>query len=42
MDLVGWVGAGIVVVDGVHAQHSQGVGQVSGDAGELPECKVMH
>ena len=41
MALMGWVGAGIEVVDGMPAEQSQGIGRMSGDAGELPECEVI-
>ena len=30
------------VVDGMHAGQSQGVVHMSGDAGALPECQVIH
>ena len=30
------------VVDGIHAGQSQGVVTISGDAGALLECKVIH
>ena len=34
-------GAGVEVVDGMHAGQ-RGVGRMSGDAGALPECEVIH
>ena len=34
--------AGIEVVGGMHTGESQGVGIMSGDAGALPECEVIH
>ena len=40
MAMVGWVGAGMEVVDGMHAAQSQGVGRKSGDVGAHPGCKV--
>ena len=40
--MVGWLWAGVVVVDGMHAGQNQGVGRMSGDTGSLPECEVMH
>ena len=42
MAMVGWVGAGMEVVDGLHAGQSQGVGVMSRDAGASPECEVIH
>ena len=36
MAMVGWVGAGMEVVDGMHAGQSK-----SRDARALPECKVI-
>ena len=30
------------VVDGMHAGQSRVVGPMSGDAGALPECEVIH
>ena len=42
MAMVGWVGAGIKVVDGMHAELSKVVGRISRDAGALPECEVIH
>ena len=42
MAMVGWVGAGMEVVDGMHAGQSQGgVGHIAGDDGALPEYEVM-
>ena len=41
MDMVGWVGAWMEVVDGVHAEQSQGGGRMSEDAGGLPEYNLM-
>ena len=35
-------GAGMEVVDGVHAGQCQGVVHISRDAGALPACKVIH
>ena len=42
MAMVGWMGVWMEVVDGVHAGQSWGVGCMSGDAGALPECEVIH
>ena len=42
MAVVGWVGVGMEVVDGMLVGQSQGVGHVSGDAGALHECEVTH
>ena len=33
------MGAGMRVVEGIHAGQSKGVGRMSGDAGGLPECE---
>ena len=41
MAMVGWVGAGIEVVDCIHAGQRQGIVRMSGDAGALPECKLI-
>ena len=30
------------VEDGMHAGHRQGIGYISGDAGALQECLVIH
>ena len=38
----GLVGAGMEVVDGKNAGQSRGVGRMTGDAGALSECKVIH
>ena len=38
--VVGWIGVGMEVVVGKHAGQSQGVGRMSGDAREFPECEV--
>ena len=35
-------GAGMEVVDDMHAGQSQGFCRMSIDAGELPECEVIH
>ena len=41
--MVGWVGAGMEVVDGMHAGQSRwGGGRLSEDAGALPEREVVH
>ena len=40
MAVVGWVGAGMEVVDGKHARQNQRVGRMSGDAGALTDCEV--
>ena len=38
----GWLGAGgMEVVDGMHAEQSQWVVRMSGDARALPECEVI-
>ena len=37
MAMVGLVGAGMEVVDGMHAGQSQGIGDMLGDAEALPE-----
>ena len=42
MGMVGWTGAGMEVVDGMHAGKAKGVGCMSGDAGAFPECEVTH
>ena len=42
MAMVGCVGTEIEAVDGMHAGQCQGVGRMSGDAGTLPECEVIH
>ena len=42
MAMVGWVGAGMEVLDDMHAGEYQGVGCMLGDAGALSECKIMH
>ena len=42
MAMVGLVGAGMEVVDGMHAGQSHGICHMSGDAGAFPECKVIH
>ena len=42
MVVVGWVWAGMQMVDGMLAGQSRGVGRMSGDAGALPECDVIH
>ena len=39
MAMVGWMGAGMELVLGKHAGHSQVVGCMSGDAGACPECE---
>ena len=39
MAMVGWVGVGMEVVDGMHAGQSLGVGRMSRDAGAFPECE---
>ena len=36
------MGTEMEVVDGVHVGQSQGVGRLSGDAGALSECEVIH
>ena len=42
MAMLGWVEAGMEVVDGMHVGQSRGeVGRLSGDAGAFPECEVM-
>ena len=38
---MGWVWAGMEVMDGMHAGESHGVGCMSGDAGALPEFEVI-
>ena len=38
MAVVGWMGAGMELVFGKHAEQSQGVCRMSGDAGAFPEC----
>ena len=35
--MMGWVEAGIEVVDGMQSVQSHGVGRMSGDSGALPE-----
>ena len=30
------------VVDGMHADKAKGVGRMSGDAGALPVCEMVH
>ena len=35
------MGAGLEVMDGMHAGQRQGVGCMSEDAGTLPDCEVM-
>ena len=35
-------GAGMEVMDGMYVGQSQGFGGMSGDAGALPECEVIH
>ena len=42
MAMVRWVRAGTEVVDGMHAEQSQGDGRMLEDAGALPECEVTH
>ena len=36
------VGAGMEVVDDMHAEEIQGVERMSGDVRTFPECKVIH
>ena len=38
MAMVGWMGAGMELVLGMHAGQSQVVGRMSGDAEAFPEC----
>ena len=38
MAMVGWMGAGMELVFGKHAGHSQVVSRMSGDAVAFPEC----
>ena len=33
---------GMEVVDGMHSRECRGVDSISGDAGVLPECEVIH
>ena len=40
MAMMRCVGAGMEVMDGMHAGQSRG-GRMSGDTGALPGCKVM-
>ena len=40
MVIVGWVRAGIEVVDDLHAGQGKGVGRMSEDAGALSWCEV--
>ena len=40
MAMVGCMGAGMEVVDGMHAEQSQRVGCMTGDGGALTECEV--
>ena len=42
MAMVGWVGAGMEVVDGMHAGQNQGLGCMFGDARAFPEYEVIH
>ena len=42
MAMMCWVRAGMKVENCMHAGHSRGVGRMSGDAGELSECEVIH
>ena len=42
MTMVALVGAGIEVVDGMHAGQSSWVSRMSADAGPLPEFDVIH
>ena len=42
MAMVGWVGAGMEVVDDMHAGGNWGVGCMSGDVGALPVCEVIY
>ena len=42
MAMVMRVGAGMEVVDDMNAGQSRGIGLMSGDAGALPECEVIH
>ena len=41
MAIVGWVGAGMEVVDGMRAAKAKGVGRMSGADGAHPECEVI-
>ena len=38
MAIVGWMGAGMELVFGKHAEQSQVVGRMSGLAGAFPDC----
>ena len=42
MAMAGMVVAGMEVVERMHAGQSRGLGRMSGDAGALPECEVIH
>ena len=42
MALVGFVGSGMEVVDGMHVGQSQGGGRMSGDAGAFPMLAAIH
>ena len=38
MAVVGWMGAGMELMDGRHAGQGQVAGRMSGDAGALADC----
>ena len=40
--MVGWVGVGMEMVNGMHAGQSQGSGCMSGEAGALAMCELIH
>ena len=42
MEMVGWVVAGMVVEDDMHAGQSQLAGRMWRDNGALSECEVIH
>ena len=42
MAMVGWMGAGMELVLGRHAEQSHVVGRMSGDAGAFPVCVGIH
>ena len=40
MAMVGWMGAGMELVPGMHAGQSHGISRMLGDAGAFPECEA--